>query len=335
MHKIKHITWKAPLSLDERICLDLTEWYNDGHYYGEITAAKELDGVIHHTNGNHSFSVKGLPGHFTGKREADTVVVMLNPGQNISDADKRETIDNEIKKLNIDTSSLSSFIDSYKDGKANYGNHSKGDSFDVKQARFLKPWKNSGINFPNGFPQDPNTYEEAKRKMLLDKLQLELVPYCSKEFVTNPKCLEQLLPFVETLFKEIFYRKREYVIFCGNVFEKLFTLYGEQHPNSVKLLRKKGPFCKSVNNKTVIEAIQIRGRKIKPSCTIYTISYNGKIQHFLIANTFAYRGLSGCNMDKYGELCYNEYANYCIKQNAYFCDSCMEKGNSNRITKEE
>lgn len=285
---MKTKTWKDPLTLDERIELDLTEWYEKG----EITAAKDLDGVIASKNGEPSFSVKGIPGHFTGKRDAKTVVVMLNPGKDVKSADDSRTIKSEIDKLQIDTTNGSKcFISSYINGKSNFGNLSNGGPFDVKQARFLKPWKNSGINFPSDFPLDHKTYKDAKRAVLLDKLQLELVPYCSKEFVTNSSCLKQLLPFVETLFKEIFSVKREYVIFCGNDFEKLFDMYNEYHPKYIELVKEE------------TQKIIVPSRVIDAHCKVFKIC-NHKV---LVANTFAYRYLNGNYMSEYGKFCFDVY----------------------------
>lgn len=281
-------TWKDPLTLNYRIELDLTEWYEKG----EITAAKDLDGVIASKSGEPSFSVKGIPGHFTGKRDAKTVVVMLNPGKDVKSADDSRTIKSEIDKLQIDTTNgKNSFISSYINGKSNFGKLSNGGPFDVKQARFLKPWEESGIYFPDNFPQDYKTYKEAKRVVLLDKLQLELVPYCSKEFVTNPKYLKLLLPFLETLFHEIFSKSRTYVIFCGNDFEKLFDMYNEVHPKCIELEVEKA------------KPIIVPSRKIDAHCKVFKI-YNHKV---LVANTFAYRYLNGNSMSEYGKFCFDVY----------------------------
>ena len=58
------------MTLDERIERDLTELYEGK----EISCAKDLQAVI-------EISAKGLPQHFVGDRNAKTVFVQLNPGQ--------------------------------------------------------------------------------------------------------------------------------------------------------------------------------------------------------------------------------------------------------------
>lgn len=64
------------MTLDERIERDLTELYEGK----EISCAKNLQAVI-------EISAKGLPQHFVGDRNAKTVFVQLNPGQDVKKAD--------------------------------------------------------------------------------------------------------------------------------------------------------------------------------------------------------------------------------------------------------
>ena len=283
----------SDMTLDKRITNDLTELYNNGALNGSISEATGLKSVI-----KGGVSTKGLPGHFAGNRFASTVFVTLNPGQDVAAADKNLRC--EICKFNIDTSSPEKFISSYKDSRTDFGNRTKGSAFDVKQARFLQAWEDSGIEFPKDFPAERKSYPEAKKNVLLQKLQLELVPYCSKKFVVDQKAIAKLLPFIETLLTEIFSAERKYVIFAGNIFEDLFKLYNNE-----------------VNANYSIAFLHSNSRVItfKSSYTIQSHCFVCKITRkadsntikTLIANTFPHSRLVGDKMSIYGKLCFDEF----------------------------
>lgn len=281
------------MTLDDRIKKDLTELYNNGALNGSISEATGLKSVI-----KGGVSTKGLPGHFTGDRSAPTVFVTLNPGQDVVASDKN--LRSEICKFNIDTSSPEKFISSYKDSRTDFGNRTKGSAFDVKQARFLQAWEDSGIDFPKDFPAEPKSYLEAKRNVLLQKLQLELVPYCSKKFVVDKKVIAKLLPFIETLLTEIFSAERKYVIFAGNVFEDLFKLYNnEVNANyCIAFLHSSSKVITFKSSYTILS-----------HCCVCEISRNadGKTIKALIAKTFPHSRLTGDKMSEYGKFCYDEY----------------------------
>ena len=286
------------MTLDERIEKDLTELYNGGKLNGIISDANTLStGLFGSLN---ELSACGMPGHFTGNRDADTVIVMLNPGKDVENANKQESTKEMLKKLNIDTKTLDSFITTYKKGNENFGNLSKGSAFDVKQARFLAPWEDSGISFPSEFPVNNNTYLGAKKAVLLQKLQLELVPYCSKTFEINTKNIKILIPYIETLFHEIFSKKRKYILFCGNVFEELFSVFNDVSSNSIVMRNyEEGPVITKTS----------KGTDVVSHCQIITINYNGEQHNALIANSFAHRRLTGNKMSNYGKFCYDTYIN--------------------------
>lgn len=292
-------SWKDSLTLDERIKLDLTELYNSG----EITAAKELDGVIASENGEPSFSVKGLPGHFTGKRDAKTVVVMLNPGRDVKAAN--DNVNNEIQKHKIDTSSLDRFISSYNEGKMSYGDldSSRPDYFDIKQALFLYSWEKSGIDIPKELIDEDKYLKvrlEAKRNVLMQKLQLELIPYASRKFSPNKKRIGALIPLIDTLFNEIFSCKRNYVIFCGSIFESIFKLYNQQESKTYTI-----EGLNTAPTKKVFD-----GYKGHKTCRAIAINDNkGGMRKAIIAHTFAQQGLSGMLMKLYGDWCYQIFTN--------------------------
>lgn len=279
----------SDMTLDKRIIDDLTELYNDGALNGSITEATGLKRVI-----KGGVSTKGLPGNFTGYRSAPTVFVTLNPGQDVAAANKN--LKCEICKFNIDTSSLSNFISSYVASRIDFGNRTKGSAFDVKQARFLQAWIGSGIKFPPNFPAERKSYPEAKKNILLQKLQLELVPYCSKKFVVNKKTLGKLLPFIETLFTEIFSAERKYVIFAGSIFEQLFELYNANY--SITFL--------SHANKAIAMSSSFT---IQSHCCVCKITRkaDSKTIKALIANTFPHSRLVGDKMSEYGKFCFDEF----------------------------
>ena len=283
------------MTLDKRITKDLTELYNNGALNGSISEATGLKSVI-----KGGVSTKGLPGYFTGNRNANknTVFVTLNPGQDVAAANKN--LKCEICKFNIDTSSLSYFISSYKASRIDFGNRSKGSAFDVKQARFLQAWIGSGIDFPKNFPAERKSYPETKRNVLLQKLQLELVPYCSKKFEVNQKAMGKLLPFIETLLTEIFSAERKYVIFAGSIFEELFKLYN----NEVN-----ANYCIAFLHRNSKVITFQSSYTIQSHCCVCEISRDtdGKTIKALIANTFPYPRLAGKGMSDYGKFCYDEY----------------------------
>ena len=279
--------------LDKRIEEDLRDLYNNGRINGIISAAEKLQSVI-----KGGVSTKGLPGHFTGKRSAETVFVTLNPGQDVANADINTK--NQIRLLKIDDHSTDiNFISTYMNARIDLGNRIKGSAFDVKQARFLKEWKNSGIIFPLGFPSDSKTFREAKKIVLLEKLQLELVPYCSKNFDINNEVINDLLPFMEILFDEIFNSKRTYVIFASAKFESLFKLYQN---------KENAPYSIILNSALPEKELVISKKKrIMQShcrvCKIIRKSDNKSIKS-IIAHTYPYQRLNGDNMSIYGKFCY-------------------------------
>ena len=70
------------LTLDQRIQKD----QNELNTIGEIQDAKNLNGLIGAKPGQTSFATKALPGYYAGDRKAKTVMVMLNPGEDVGRA---------------------------------------------------------------------------------------------------------------------------------------------------------------------------------------------------------------------------------------------------------
>ena len=267
------------MTLDERIERDLTELYEGK----EISCAKNLQAVI-------EISAKGLPQHFVGDRNAKTVFVMLNPGQDVKKADE----DFKAVSANYDRSTAASFIKSYISAKTNFGNEDKArkDSFDEKQAAFLKPFEDSGINIPAKFPEE-KTDELcllAKQNVLMQKLQLELLPYCSAKFSVNQKKANALIPFVETLLDEIFRVARKYVIFGGAIFADLFK---KMQSENIKVEFLKEETIQPVKN-------PLKSQLVK-------ITKDGKSVNAVIARSFARQDIGRMYgvMAEYGKMCFD------------------------------
>ena len=282
--------------LDERIYRDIEERLAGK----EISAAVELGAIIKpQASAAHHFSTKGLPSYYFGNRDAQTVVVNLNPGEAASICDEKWDAITQV----FDCSTVDSFIANYHQRQRDYGIHyglkSNGDAdeFDVKQAAFLTLWKNSGIGLEkNTRWNDKNFCLDAKTKVICDKLQLELIPYASVKFDINIKQFALLHPHIETLLNEIFSKEREYVIFASAIFEKIFKHYNKSYPNTFVLAETR------IMDTPLKEGGQLRGK-----CRVVNINYNDKTQKALIAHTFPSQALCRAFdlMQKYGEFCYS------------------------------
>lgn len=291
------------MKLNDEILRDITEKLNGK----EISAAKALGPVAKMTSSSTTsgFSTKGLPGYFCGKRDADTVVVNLNPGIDAGLADCMW----EINTLKFDSSTPQTFINDLLRESRDYGINDAGryDEFDIKQAAFFTPWKNSGIGLPaNTDWRNRCACLKAKQAVLCNKLQLELVPYASSKFAINKKNIALFHPFVDTLLDEVFSKKREYVVFASALFEDIFKSYNDLvHPDTFKLLSKPKKYT----------AVPLKpGGKLKGSCKVISIEFQGKKQKALIAYTFPSQALGHAFslMQKYGQFCYDEYVKIAI-----------------------
>ena len=275
------------MTLDEQINKDLTELYHGK----ELSGAKSLASLI-------EVSTKGLPQHFVGDRDAKTVFVMLNPGSNTEGAEKELAK----RKKTYDCTSAEAFIESYIRELRDFGKIHRVDNpvdkFDVKQAAFLKPWKDNGIILPDAFPQNKETFADAKEAVLMQKLQLELLPYCSAKFEPNSKNIALLVPFVEILLDEIFRKERNYVIFGGRVFDDAFATYNKAKGSNI------------IDMSAEKVSTKLPGRASSVSCRPVTLNWNGKTQKALIACTFPERTLADMPdvMQAYGAFCYEQFS---------------------------
>ena len=180
------VNQKTTMTLDNRIRKDLEDLYNSGilkfieqFKNCKIKEAEELSMNLFGTP--NEISTHGLPGYFAGKRDADTVMVMLNPGSDTISHDNPFVTEETLKKQGIMTGTIDDFVNSYKDGSKNYGDldlvekgKEKGkiriDNFDIKQAAFLKAWVGSGVSIPDGFPDRLKELEKGIEMSYFGKL---------------------------------------------------------------------------------------------------------------------------------------------------------------------
>ena len=340
------------LTLDERIKKDLEDLYNKG----EIDGAKDLDDLVKTDKSKYrnlqnlantpgaqitlqrymmdqtSFATRALPVYDGGKRDAKTVMVMLNPGNGVENANrellyelKKRNMSKMFKKLScgnacpqvgLNNNNLTGDIKHYNDFNANYGDWDRWrmDNFDLKQAFFLRHWPEDsevGLDETNlKYILDNKSSRkkevkaevhkrqlEEKRKVLLGKRQLELVPYASRSFsAINKEKIHKIFPYVETLFHEIFSYDRTYVIFCSAKFEEVFQAYSgdKKYPGTIDFID-----YKKVDN--------FNGSELTVSCRVIRINYGNKSIKAIIANTFPNQALPNAYdlMAAYGEFCYN------------------------------
>ena len=288
------------MTLDDRIKKDLEELYNGGNTPGVIKDALGLDGLIQSEYGQTSFATKALPGYYTGDRKAKTVMVMLNPGVGVYEANSNLMCD--IMKHGMKNAAD---IDNYHKWCIDYGyiDKMRRDHFDLKQAFFLHHWKDTGICFPDNLSSDSKvdgqTLLDAKEAVLTQKLQLELIPYASSSFSGfNKDKIEPVIPYVETLFDEIFSHNRKYVIFCSRLFKPLFEEYNKIHSKTIVFVADYQE--------------QIKGSKMKGTCSVVAVHHQGKTINAIIANTFHNRALSNAYelMEKYGDYCFRQFMNH-------------------------
>jgi hypothetical protein len=287
------------MKLDKRIQKDLNELHNGGVTPGVIQDALGLNGLIQAKPGQTSFATRALPGYYAGDRKAKTVMVMLNPGMDVDEAN-----DNLMCDICKRSMKNAADIDNYHKWSINYGheNKSRQDNFDLKQAFFLHKWKGTGISLPTNLIANPKsdkqTLLDAKEIVLTQKLQLDLIPYASSSFGKFAKNkLSLVFPFIETVFDEIFSHDRQFVIFCSRKFERVFKEYNKDqtYPGTIDFL---GTYSQ-----------KIAGSKINGSCSKICIHYNNMSIDAIIANTFPNQALPNAydKMEEYGAFCYSVY----------------------------
>ncbi|MBL8003845.1 MAG: hypothetical protein JNL36_02005 [Candidatus Kapabacteria bacterium] len=248
-----------------------------------------------------SFLTNVIPMYFTGQFDAKTVFVMLNPGDG-------NAVESFLTVHKGKFKNLEEFIIEEINSKICYGriDRKRLDSFDLKQAAFLSNFEESGIYIPEHFwEKDICTKYTAKENVLMQKLQLELIPYASNTFNLFKnlneaiKHIEKFENHIFRIFDSIFEYERKFVIFGSKQFYNIFKTLSEKYQDIVSI-----DFGNLNIEKIPNLSKRVSFRNIK-------IRYFNKSVNALIANSFPRRDLPNAypQMSLYGRLCFQNYGN--------------------------
>jgi hypothetical protein len=218
--ELVHVQRRYQRLLDD-IRIDLPELAANGR----MRRALELSEASgEHVNHNE------YPLYFTGDLDAAFVLAHLNPKQ----------VDNSAPQMaSITVQTFEEYFDACRwFGARNYGPDAAAgysSRFDHKQVRFLRPF--GVIDFTGDTRED-------LRRMVDDKLQVELVPYGSSSFSGERFPPSALRPHFERLMSVICAHPRRYVIFCGAVFEKLLPAGSITRQHTFRLPKADGSLTK-------------------------------------------------------------------------------------------
>ena len=271
---------------------DLTELFNND----VIECAKDLKTNVCFSD----ISDNQIPMYFTGKYDAKTVFVMLNPGgasQNCYSFAKCDKF-----KYN----DLNQFFDIHIKEHIEYGKIDCGrmDNFDLKQAAFLYAFEDSGLDIVDFFQESKDEKKlklSAKENVLMNKLQLELIPYRSSAFrgmLDTPKKasenINKIMPHIERVLDAILQFDRKYVIFGAKQFYNLFNAIPENANIKIELGTEK--------------TFEITDLKNNVNVNTVSITYKNKKINALIPYSFPRQDLPNADskMKQYGKFCYDE-----------------------------
>lgn len=210
------------MDFKQRVEQAFNQW-NENGYCEEARSLNEGVGIEYFDTANPHF--------FTGDINSELVLIHLNPKRNKPQWNKK-----------CDYSDFHSYWLTYERfGNRHYGKESKRahkSPFDHKQIRFLKPFEILPLNSNDKYQNLENVID--------CKLQLELVPFGSPDFLYQRIGIENLNPFIDKLLSIIKMKPRKYVIFCGRVFEHILTDFIlEKATHSFRLTKKDGNPTKS------------------------------------------------------------------------------------------
>lgn len=220
------------------------------------------------------FNHNEYPMFFVGKLDARLVLVHLNPKQRDNYA---ATYTGPLWLKSFDE-----YFEYHQSlGKKLYGTGSPQthkSPFDHKQIRFLKPF--DAIHFVEERTRDDRL---ANLEQVIDgKLQLELIPYGSATFSTSGFTPAILKPRLERILDVICACPRNYILFCGQIFETLFQ-GSIVRTHEFKLIKNDGTACQ---NKTRFSNLRF--------------VYKGAVIQAGLAHSFAQQGIP---MGAYGRQC--------------------------------
>ncbi|MDL2241087.1 hypothetical protein LJC69_05625 [Bacteroidales bacterium OttesenSCG-928-K22] len=254
------------MNFKQTIKKDFDEWKNQGYCQSAIDLNKKI--------GEDYFDTAS-PQFFTGDINSKIVFIHLNPKRN------RDEWNKECNDVDF-----TAYWDRHAQfGKNYYGKNSPRthkSPFDHKQIRFLKPF--------NILPFNDDVYHNLE--VVADKkLQLELVPFGSPDFIYQRVGKENLQPFINLLLDTILESKREYIIFCGKIFSEILgKSIVEQKVHSFHLTKNDG--------KPTVSLFEVMNIRLKHNNTEIIAS---------IAPQFAKQGYP---VGRYGEKVYELYGKF-------------------------
>jgi hypothetical protein len=216
---------------------------------GELRGALELA-----TATGELFSAGALPQFFTGDLDARFVLVHLNPKQH----------DTPWAQDHPKASSFEEYVLAQRwFGRDHYGPDASAwhSPFDHKQIRFLQPF--GLIEFVS---QDQDGRPAALinlERVVDEKLQLELIPYASSAFRTGKlrRILGILEPHHERMVSVIAATPRDYIIFCGSIFEDLLDRHiVDRRPHTFLLKKADGTLMRQTSRFSLITLRTPNGR---------------------------------------------------------------------------
>jgi len=276
--------------MKNNIVVDLESLYNENFVKEARLLNLNLKGNYFHDNME--------PMYFNGKQAAKTVLIMLNPGN--SDNPNNPYNFNSKKQ---DCKSLEDYYEKYLNELINFGQNDfeRLDNFDLKQAAFLHDFKNLDFEIPNEFWNTIEQKKIAKRNVLMDKLQLEFIPYPSRNFkglLDNRKLAIQnivhLKKYIIRVLDTIIEHPRDNVVFCSKQFYNLFSVCQE---------------LEEFNGKIELGAIN-EFKDIEGSLTLrfsrVVLKHKNTTINAGIAHSFASQALPNAykKMMRYGAFCY-------------------------------
>lgn len=244
------------------------------HSTGKIERAKALTLTTGmHVNHNE------YPEYFFGDLGAKFILIHSHPKQN----DNLDTCyQGEFKFQNF----TDYVIYHQKFGEKNYNESLQSrckSSYDTKQVHFIKPFDALDLSSDDDFIN--------LQRVMDDKLQLELIPFSSSSFKVDLVTHDVLQPYTELLLDTIIKTKRDYIIFCGKVFESLLKPYAvKNEDHTFKLVKTDGSLSKNNANFSCL-VLHYKGHEFKAG----------------IAHSFAQQGLTGAIMEEYGKKCCELY----------------------------
>lgn len=282
--------------LEQHIETDLKSLIETGYADGCIALNTALQ--------NNVFCSNMIPNYFFGDLTANTVMVMLNPGDENPDFVFDEKNDRFFYDFpfELHSNNLSQLIMHYVKYYTTFGNyvyHMQPDNFELKQAAFLKHFPFSGIEITETFWEQKELRSAAAQNVINQKLQLELIPYASRKFDTlfrrkkdATSHLSIIKPHINRLLSLITAYERRYVIFGSAIFKTIFSVM-QDRGESIE----------------VMPTVTISGiTKNKLSVTPVTIIYNDVEIRACIANSFPSQALPNAyeKMTRYGRFCYEQ-----------------------------